>query len=168
MLLDQVGFKFAFAVAGDVDFRFAKARFEALYAMSITAVIRLFVAVVVFRVTEFLVQFALQAIFKNVADQFLEKFLNICYGRYIQVLQKRGHLRAAFALFRGTSALCHSKNLQIDALILQRLRGLHNRRDCLHRLDRHRQLLRPRPHRPIRTTPCWRACWKMTLRCTRA
>jgi hypothetical protein len=77
--------------------------------MPVTAVVRILVAVVIFRVTEFLVQLGIQPIFKDVADQLLEKFLNVYNRGYVQILQKRCHLGAAFTLFRGAFSLYHTK-----------------------------------------------------------
>ena len=88
VLLQDPGLEFAFPITRYGHLHIAKAGPQCFAAVTIAAVVRVLVFVVILAVAEFIIQLCLQAVFHELGNGFLEQILNVHHTAYIAHLQQ--------------------------------------------------------------------------------
>lgn len=69
---DAQRFKFGFSGSRNGRFHFAHTCFNGLYAMTVSAVVGVFIPVIVLGIAELIVKLCFKSVFENLADHFLK------------------------------------------------------------------------------------------------
>ena len=133
VLLQHLGLKFAFPVAGNGHFHISEAGAQRLAAVAVAAVVRGLVPVVVSAVAQFILQLRLQAVLHELRDGLLEQILDVVHAADVCHLQQLPDLLPSRLFFRGTVLSAHVFYLLCDASILHLMGGLHKVWDGLTR-----------------------------------
>lgn len=87
VLLQDLGLKFAFPITRYRHFHIAKAGPQCFAAVTVAAVVRVLIFVVILAVAKFIIQLCLQAVFHELGNGFLEQALDVLYAAYVRQLQ---------------------------------------------------------------------------------
>jgi len=130
LLLDQFRLELALPIPRNLELHVPVARFQRLFAVTVAAVVRLFVPVIVLRVAEFFVQLAFQSLIHKFSDHFSEQFVDLLHGLDSRSRHQRPELLPERRPLRGDLSLRHTPKPPCR-FILPQLRGLHKMRDGL-------------------------------------
>ena len=83
----QLRLEFSFSVSGNIYFYISETGSQRFLAVSVAAVIRLFVPIVVLAVSKFFIKFCIEPGFHKFRNGFLEQILDILHTAHIACLQ---------------------------------------------------------------------------------
>ena len=86
--------------------------------MSVAAVVRVLIFVVILAVAKLVIQLCLQAIFHELGNGFLEQALDILHAAYVRHIQQFSDFFPTCIFFRGAIISGHNNYLQCGASIL--------------------------------------------------
>ena len=75
--------------------------------MSVAAVVRVFMLIVVLGIAEFIVKFGFKAVLHELGDSLFEKLLNILHAADVGGLEQFTYLGSSFVLFRCAVSFRH-------------------------------------------------------------
>lgn len=93
--------------------------------MTVAAVVRVLILVVILAVAKLVIQLCLQAIFHELGNGFLEQALDILHAAYVRHIQQFSDFFPTCIFFRGAILSGHNNYLQCGASILHHIGGLH-------------------------------------------
>ena len=131
VFLQHLGLKFAFPVARHGHLNITEAGSQRLTAVSVAAIVRVFVFVVIPAVAQLIIQLCFRAVFHKLGNSFLEQTLNILHTADVCHLQQFTDLCSTGFFFRASILSRHIFFLHPDASILHLSGGLHNYWDGL-------------------------------------
>ncbi len=101
VLLQNLGLKFAFPITRHGHFHIAKAGPQCFAAVTVEAVVRVLIFVVILAVAQFIIQLCLQAVFHELSNGLLEQALDVLHAAYVVV----SRVMRKFALVSGRKLL---------------------------------------------------------------
>ena len=87
MFFNQLRLEFSFSVSGNIYFYISETGSQRFLAVTIPAVIRLFVPIVILALSKFLIKFCIESGFHKFGNGFLEQILDILHAAHIACLQ---------------------------------------------------------------------------------
>ena len=126
VFLQQLRFKLAHPVSRHRDLYISEAGTQRFAAVTVSAVVCIFVFVVILAVPKLFIQLGVQPVLHKLGNRFFEEILDVLHAADVAFLQQFPDFCSP-GLLLGASILSatHCKNLQCDAPILHHIRGLH-------------------------------------------
>ena len=101
VLFQYLGLEFSLAISRDRYFHIPKAGAQRFRAVAVSAVVRVFVPVVVFAVTQLVLQLCLQAVLHELSNGLLEQILDVVHAADVCHLQQLTDFFPTGIFFRG-------------------------------------------------------------------
>ena len=125
VLLQDLGLKFVFPITRYGHLHIAKASPQCFAAVTVAAVVRVLIFVVILTVAKLIIQLCLQAIFHELDNGLLEQALDVLHAANVRHLQQFSDFFPTCIFFWGAILSGHNNYLQCGASILHHIGGLH-------------------------------------------
>ena len=125
VLLQDLGLKFVFPITRYGHLHIAKASPQCFAAVTVAAVVRVLIFVVILTVAKLIIQLCLQAIFHELGNGLLEHALDVLHAANVRHLQQFSDFFPTCIFFWGAILSGHNNYLQCGASILHHIGGLH-------------------------------------------